>query len=187
MKIRSGNMETPELGTHLARVVGVTDLGHQPGFEYNGKQVDDKWKIELTYELVSTLMKDGRPFHVSEEVTNTDNSKGTLVKRVNSVGGDINNVGQLINTPCMVEYGPSPETGKPKVLNVSAPLAGVPVPELTNQPWFFDMDDADADEFTALHQWRKDKITRAKNFPETELYKELLKEGLLEDDEVQEY
>ena len=64
----SKKREQPEGGTHMARLVGITDLGEQPGFIYQGKEIESQFKREFTYELVNAHMSDGRPFHVSEEM-----------------------------------------------------------------------------------------------------------------------
>ncbi len=67
-----GEKDVPEAGTHFARVVGLTDLGHQPGFEYKGDDVPSSYKVEFTYELVNSHMADGRPHWVSEDINVND-------------------------------------------------------------------------------------------------------------------
>ena len=166
MMIRSGgNREQAPFDTHLARIVGITNLGHQPAFDWGGGVSEDKWKIELTFELVDTAMKDGRPFHVSKEYNNTDNEKGTLYGIAQAIGQDIHKIEEWLDTPCMVQFGPN-QNGKPNVLSVTGVPGSIPVASLQNEPKLFDMcaEPADLDGWAGLHKWRQDKIKKALNF-----------------------
>ena len=182
---KGGTREAAPEGTHLARIVGVTNIGHQPAFNYGGGVAEDKWKIELCFELAEK-MSDGRPFHVSKEYTNTDNEKGTLVSIAQAIGKSVYEIEDWVNTPCMVQYGPN-KNGKLNVLSV----AGVPgsiagtVPPLENEAWVFDMNapEADLEGWAKLHKWRREKIKKALNFQETDLYAKLLASGDLDDDD----
>lgn len=185
MKIRSGAKakEQPNEGTHLARVVGLCNLGLQPGFMYGGEMTEDAYKIEITYELVATDMKDGRPFHVSEDVTNTDNEKGKLLQRCMSTGVSINAVQAMITKPCMVSLKHN-EKGYAKINNVAGVPAGIPVPELRNTPVYFDIyaDEADVETFNSFSDFKKSKFTKALDYKETALYKAVA-EGSTSDDQ----
>lgn len=170
--------EQPSAGTHLARVVGLSRLGLQPGFMYQGEMTEDAFKIEITYELVSENMKDGRPFWVSEEVTDTDNEKGKLYGRALAVGAPLEDISQFINKPCMVSIKHN-EKGYAKVQNVAGVPSGIPVPELRNPSVLFDIysDQPDVDAFQAFPEFKRNKITSALDFNTTALYKALAEDA----------
>jgi len=191
MKVRSSQMEQAPVATHFARIVGVVNLGHMPAFEYGaGKVAPAKWKIELTYEFVDTGMAaDGRPFHVSEEITNTDNKKGTLFARAGALGHSCGNCGpDWLGTPCMVSYGPG-QTGKNKITGVSGVPMGSPVSDLKNPSYFFDMeaDEPDMATWDTFSNFRKGKMRKALNLEETVLYQKLVETNDLGEEEKSEY
>jgi len=180
MKPRSSlkQKEQPNAGTHLARVVNITRLGLQPGFQWQGEMTEDSYKIEITYELVSENMKDGRPFWVSEEVTDTDNEKGKLYSRAMAFGVPINDVSAFINRPCMVSVKHN-EKGYAKVQNVAGVPNGIPVAELRNPSSVFDIysETTDVDLFHSFPEFKRNKITSALDFKETALYRVLAEEA----------
>ena len=182
----SGAKDVPEKGNHFARLVGITDLGHQPGFEYRGKDVESQYKVTFTYELVNSLMEDGRPHWVSEDfkVSNWIGKNGgfdsTMMSRVKSIDvADDSNLGEdlreLLGKPCMVTVSLT-EAGWPKVAGqaaVSMIPAGMTVPDLVNEPFAFDMDNPDMDVWMRLTEFTKEKIKKALNFHESKLFENL--------------
>lgn len=181
--------EQPDEGTHSARLLGITDLGHQPGFVYNGKTIPSEYKLEFTYELVSSKMEDGRPFLISEELTNKDwedektGRASTLVARAKALLGKsykdgLSNPDKLIGCPCMVsvtynDKGYARLRGQAAV--GSTPI-GYKVDEMENKPFTFDTAEPDMDIWAAMPDFKKEKITNAFDFNETQLAK-ILAEG----------
>ena len=182
----------PQGGTHMARLLGIVDLAHQPGYQYRGKDIESTWKLELTYELVNSRMKDDRPHVVSEDVKNNNYDKNgklsNLMARVKALdpenfSGDGTDLNILLGKPCMVTVTID-AGGYPKVRGQAA-VSGVPfgmeVPELENTPYtfaFFSDDEEnplepDMDAWVKLSSFTQDKIRRALNFQGTELSKEL--------------
>lgn len=188
-KAASGNIDNPNPGTYMARVVGITDLGHQPGYEYQGNQVDPAYQLSFTYELVSSFMQDGRPHWVSEDVKNSDyfdSKKGLaskLMKRVyaldpdGSLTRDGKELANLINRPCMVEVKLS-NTGYPKVNNVTGAPNGIPVAELVNDPFIFDLDEPDVEMFRRFPEFIQKKIVGNLEFSGSKLDTALLEAGI---------
>lgn len=176
--------EYPEAGTYLARLVGLTDLGHQPGFVYQGKEIPSTYKVEFTYELVTTDMEDGRPFWVNEEVAvndfEGDGITSTMMARVRCIdkANESNNgkdLTKLLGKPCMVTVSIN-DNGYPKLRGqaaVSGVPVGMPVPELRNDTFSFDMDSPDLDLWAKFPEFKQEKIRTAINFDETALAKEL--------------
>lgn len=182
--VRKSKTSTPAPeGTHFCRIIGVTDLGHQPGFEWSGGSADSAYKIELTYELVNTNMDESgqekRPFLVSEEVKNTDSDKGTLYKRCSSVGiGSVSNVADLVGRPAMLTVEHNAK-GYAKVKNLSGVPMGTTVEASTNPEFTFSPSNPEAtvEEFLSFPNMRKNKITSALDFHETPLYMKLVEAG----------
>lgn len=179
----------PEITTHMGRLVGLVDLGHQPGYIYNNKKIESTWKIEFFYDLPSSLMEDGRPHRVSEEI-NQDDFEGLgltskMMARVRSLdpeneSKDGKQLIMLLGKPCSITLTES-KNGYPKIKGipaVSSPPLGVEVPPLVNEIFSFDMEDPDMEMWEKLGKFTKEKIQRAINYPETELYRQLQ----LEDD-----
>lgn len=180
-----GSKEQPELTTHMARLVGLVDLGHQPGYEYQGKKIESSWQIEFTYELPRALMEDGRPHFVSEQVKVDDYEGKSIVSKMMSrvrtldpenISNDGKDLAALLGKPCMVTLSPG-NNGYVK-LKGQAAVGGVPlgveVPPLVNPTFVFDMEDPDMDLFYSFPQFKQERIVAAINYEETELCRQLL-------------
>jgi len=176
MKVRKAQSqrEQPPEGVHLARVVGLYNLGHQPGFTWAGGEAEDAFKFEITYELVATKMKDDRNFWVSEEVTNTDNEKGKLRQRITSAGGTFDSVEGIVGKPMMVTIEHN-QKGYAKITNVAGVPTGLPVPELENETQIFDIyaNPSQKELFLSFPEFKQNKIKNALDFNETQLSKDL--------------
>lgn len=163
MKARrsGGPADQPVVGTHMARLVGMVDLGHQQGFEWQGKEIPSAYKLRLTYELPNSLTQDGRPHWVHEEVTNSDNDKSTLSVRVRTMQGSFNDLTQMLGKPCMVTLVEN-KNGYLKIDGqggVGGVPAGIPVPELANPTFFFDTEKPDMDIFDNFPEFIQKKLT----------------------------
>ena len=182
----NGPKDVPPTGTHMARLVGITDLGHQPGFEYKNNEIPSAWKLEFTYELSNSRTGDGRPHWISEEVKNNNFEKegggvaSTLMRRVRSLdptneSEDGDDLMALLNKPCMVTVSEG-KNGYPKLngqMAVAAIPMGMEVPELENPTFAFDMDDPDMGLWEGFAEFKKRKIKEALNYSETKLSQEL--------------
>jgi len=176
MKTRTGGAqkEQPTEGNFFARVVGLSDLGMQPAWIWQGETVEPQYKIEITYELVTENMADGRPFWVSEEMKNSDNEKAKLYSRCLSAGADVHNLPTLLTKPVMVTIKRD-EKGYGRIKNVAGVPTGIPVPELRNSTQLFDIysDTPDLDMFESFSEFKKDKFKKALDFKETALFRAL--------------
>jgi hypothetical protein len=184
--------EQPQEGTHVARLLGIVDLGHQPPFIYEGKKVESQYKYEFTYELVNHTMEDGRPFVVSEELTNKnweDEKTGrasTLVSRARSLLGKgyklgLIDVTEMLGEPCMVSVSLN-NNGYAKVKGQAAVGSvpfGMDVDPLANEPYFFDMDDDKPDMtlWDKMPEFKQKKIMEALNYPDSNLAKVISEES----------
>lgn len=183
MRVRTTQRAQPPEGVHMARVCGLADIGHQPGFTWSGGEVDSTYKYELTYELVNTTLDDGsdyadRPFWVSEEVTNTDSDKGKLKKRLAASGTPFVQIESFVNCPVMVTIEHN-EKGYAKITNVTGVPSGIEVRELQNEPVIFDLysPTPDVEQFKNFSEFKRNKIQAALDFKQTPLFKALFEDG----------
>jgi hypothetical protein len=188
MRVRSTQRVQPDEGVHFARIVGLADIGHQPGFTWSGGEVDSSYKYEITYELVNTEMDDGsdyadRPFWVSEEVTNTDSDKGKLKQRLQAVGLPFVQVESMVGEPVMVTIEHN-DKGYAKIVNVAGVPTGTEVRELRNQAVIFDIYDEspDVEQFKSFSEFKQKKIQDALDFKTTPLFKALYEDGYFDED-----
>jgi len=183
MKARKSKSEQPEIGTHLARVVRLAALGHQPAWEYNGEEVPSSHQLEITYELVNTLMKDGKPFFVSEQLKNSDNEASSLSVRVAATGASFDKLEEMLEKPVMVTVKLS-QKGRAQVAGkggVSGVPVGMPIPDLVNEPKSFDpySENVDMEEFDSFPEWKQDSFKKALDFGEMVLSRKLAEENNL--------
>jgi len=176
--------DIPSVGTKMARLVNLIDLGHQPGFEWQGEQIKSQYKIAFTYELTGSMTQEGMPHHVTEDVNVSDyvgdGIISKMMKRVFAldptgvISDNGKNLPALIGLPCMVTIQHN-KNGYEKISEVSGAPEGIPVPELKNDPKIFNMDEPDMNLYHKLPDYVKDKMQKALDFNETALSKELLK------------
>ena len=185
MRVRTNDSkrEQPQAGVHMARVVALADIGHQPPFTWKGGEADSSYRFEITYELVNARMEDGRPFWVSEEVNNTDNEKGKLRQRVMATGIQFSNIQEILDKPVMITVELN-EKGYPKIINVAGVPQGLDIPGLSNETTMFDIynEIPQLEEFRAFPEFKRNKIIKALDFNETSLYKALEANGEVGED-----
>lgn len=171
-KTKGEPLDIPEKGTHMARVVGLIDLGHQPAWEWQGETIKDQFKITFTYEFPNSLMEDGRPHWVSEDVNVNDfegeGISSTMMKRVRAIDNENDtqngqDLSKLLGKPCMVTIDYNAK-GYPKIKGVSGVPMGMSVPDLNGLSMSFDMDSPDLDVYATFSDFVKDKISKALNF-----------------------
>ncbi len=178
----SGSIDSPAAGTYMARVVGLIDLDLQPGFEWQGEEIEPQYKVQITYELPSSRTKEDKPHWVSEDFKVSDHERSKMYNRVRTLDADGSithngeNLAALISTPCMVEVDVNAK-GYAKVKNVTGAPAGIPVPELENTPQVFDWDSPDMDTFRKFPEFIQNKLKSSLNFEGSPLYRELMMSG----------
>lgn len=172
-KSSSGKNGRVEDGTYMARIVQVVDLGVQKG-EYKGEEYI-RPEVMITFEFpTETLTIEGeeKPRWLSRQYTVSMNEKSALYSLVNAADPDGkatkkgSNAKGLLSLPVMVTVG-STATGNAKVVGVSRMMKGMSIPELYNDPVFFELDSNDTankQAFEGLPDWLKEKIQTSMNF-----------------------
>lgn len=170
--------DQPQAGLKSGRLVGLVDLGHQPGYVYQGEDIQSKYKIRFTYELVTSMTEDNRPHWVHEDV-NVSNYEGkgitsTMMKRVRAldptmaISNNGKNLKALIGSPCMVEVTIN-EGGWARVSGVSGVPEDYPVAQLANDPLLFNMEEPDFAQWDRLPEFIQKRITEALDYSESGL------------------
>lgn len=191
--------DEPKPDNHYARLVGIVDLGMQPGYEYKGEQVDAHFQVMFTYEFPESLMQDeeARPHWMSEDMKNSDyfeskKKASKMMKRVYAMDptGEKSNNGKnikpLLGSPCMVSVDYN-DRGYLNVIDVTgAPGGGANVGELKNPTFFCTFDEPNIEVYLRLPKFKQDKIKAALDFPGSNLEKALLAEGEIGDEEDKE-
>jgi len=181
MKARTSQAEQPSSQPHLSRVVRIINLGLQPGFQWEGEEIEAEYKIDFTFEILDENMRDGRPFWVSKEVNNKDSDKGNLFQYVTAAGATCSSVEQALTKPVSV----TPRLKKSGWATVDS-VSGLPmslanaVPELVNEPIFFDFteDEPDMDTWYKLDERTQEKIMKALDFNEFPIAAKLAVEAI---------
>lgn len=170
--------EPLEVGGYPARVVQVISLGLQEQDPYQGKPKDPKQEVRVVYELSDEFLidEDGnemedKPRWQAEEFTmnSLDSDMAKSTKRYYAIdpeeefGGDWT---KLLGMPCMVNITQNKGKGKHEGrifnniggVNAIRAKEAKKMPELANEPLFFDVDDPDLEVFLSLPQFVQDKI-----------------------------
>lgn len=167
--------EAAPIGNHIARCVGMIDLGTQQG-EYQGKTTHAR-KIVLRWELPNELISEGewagKPFVVSQFYTASLSEKANLRKVLESwrgkpfspeelMGFESKN---LLDKPCMVNITHT-EKGKAKVTSVAQVPKGMQVPGRFNDLLYFSLDDFKGEVFNGLPKYYQAMIGKSPEWAE---------------------
>lgn len=169
--------EAAPVGNHVARCVGIIDLGTQEG-EYQGKTTHAR-KVVIRWELPNELISEGdfagRPFVVSKFYTASLSEKANLRKDLASWRGrdftpeelsgfDSKNI---LDKPCMVNVIHN-EKGKAKVAGVSPVPKGMQVPGRVNDLLYFSLEESEfkPEIFEGLSEFYKEQIRKSPEWGE---------------------
>ena len=154
-----GTFEQAPVGAHVARCIGLVDIGTHHG-EYEGvanvrHQVIVRW--ELPNEKIASGDYAGEPFAVSEFYTLSLGEKANLRKVLTSWRGkeftddelkgfDLKSI---LNKPCMVQVGRN-KKDRAKVQAVMSLPKGMVVPDQVNPGVYFSLSEFDQGVFDSL-------------------------------------
>lgn len=198
IKKGKGKLVSPLLDTdnYPARVVQVVDLGLQANKFDKG---ETHYRMMLTYELSDAFCLDeegndvlDKPRWFSEEINvidlpegmdlqdiYTDQYRGKAKMVIRARAFDPKGVhdfdfSKYLDSPCavtMIQKKKKDGTLKNEVGNVTAPMRGMVVPELVNEPKFFSLDEPDLEVFKSLPDWVQEKIKENLEFNGSPLQK----------------
>lgn len=153
----SGDFKQPPAGTHLARCIGVIDLGTQKS-EYQG-QANIRRQVILRWELPSELMDDGRPFICSKFYTASLNEKSRLyADLVNWRGKEFSadelkgfDAKNVLDKSCMVSITEN-DQGKARVTGIMKGPKHMECPQRVNDLVYFSLEPGEfkREDFDAL-------------------------------------
>ena len=162
-----------EPGTYMGVCIGVVDIGEQTSTF--GTKTDTKDRILFVIEFPSeTIEIDGerKPRQLSKEVTKTNSEKGTLKALISAWTGKTYTEEELIEfelfdllgQPCMVTVSLSANGNYSNISNIVQFPKGFPAPKTETQPYTFDMDDWNDEQFGALPEWIQNKIKKSTQY-----------------------
>lgn len=161
LPFKGGDFEATPAGNHVARLYSIIDIGLQDGGQY-----EDKRKIVLTFELGNELMKDGRPFAISQFFTASLHEKAGLCLALEAIAGRklpeekkaTFDMRTMLGIPCMLNV--VHETGgdgkvRAKIKGFGQLPKGLEAPALVNEKVFYDLDAPDKAVYDSLPDWIK--------------------------------
>ncbi len=171
------DFEQASAGNHVARCVGMIDLGTQQS-DYQGKTTHAR-KIVLRFELPNELIADGeyagRPFIVGKFYTASLSEKANLRKDLESwrgrpftpeelAGFDSKNI---LDKPCMVNVVHT-EKGKAKIASIAPIPKGMQTPPRINDLLYFSLerDEFDGKIYEGLSDFYKGEILKSPEWAE---------------------
>lgn len=153
----SGDFKQPPTGTHLARCIGVIDLGTQKS-EYQG-QANIRRQVILRWELPTELIEDGdakgKPFICSKFYTASLNEKSRLyADLVNWRGREFSaeelkgfDSKNVLDKACMISITEN-EQGKARVTGIMKAPTHMPCPPRVNDLIFLSLEPGEFDRAT---------------------------------------
>lgn len=169
---KGGDFEQPPVGLHVARSVGLIDIGTQIG-EYQGQQTIKRQfilKWELPNELMSRGDAAGMPFVVSKFYTASLSEKSTLRKELEAWRGKAFTKDELagfdartiLDKPCMVQI--AEKNGRNKVTAVTCLPKNTPVPPAVNRIQWFSLDEFDESMFNSFSDKLQEMIRKSPEY-----------------------
>lgn len=167
-------------GTHIARCIGVIDLGHQSGTDMKGNPVQQH-KVRISWELPeeTVVFKDDEgpsPFVVSKEYTLSLHEKSNLRAHLEAWRGrrftdeELKGfaVQKLLGVPAAVSIQHVPfKDGSgsfAKITAVAKPMKGVVCPEQVMETLHYEVEDGRGGVFSKLPEWLQEKIAGCSEF-----------------------
>lgn len=181
-RVKQPNIEP---GSYPARVVSVIDLGVQPQRAYKGEAKPPHQMIRVTYELTDVFMldKDGKevedkPRWIAEDfkLHNLKADLAVSTKRYKTIDPDNDHDGDwaaVLGKGVMVGIVNNESKG-----NTYDNVSGTSVmrkrdldklPELVNEPYFFDLTDPDMEVWKRIPQWLQEKVQANINYEGSKL------------------
>ena len=158
------------LGTHLARCIGVVDIGTQHSDVYDVTQR----KVVLRWELPTEKMDDGRPFICQKFYTQSLNEKSNLyADLVNWRGKEFTaeelkgfDARNILDKTCMVSI--TEKNGKSRVTGIMKGPKSMEVPARVNDLVYLSLEPGEFDQatFDSLSDWFKEQIRKSPEYAE---------------------
>jgi hypothetical protein len=163
--------EQAPAGNHVARSIGMIDLGTQTG-EWQGKPTVRR-QIVIRWELPTETMHDGKPFIVSKFYTASLGERATLRAHLTAWRGREFTSQELMSfhaknilgKPCLLNVIHS-DSGKARVEGIGALPKGMEVPPQINPTVYFSLEREEFDTkiFETLPDFYKELIKKSPEY-----------------------
>lgn len=185
MSINAENKSKPRelipAGNHVARCIGMIEIGNIMEQDFNTRQMKKACKVMVTWELPDELRifdekKGKQPLVVSKEYTLSMNEKANLRKDLESwrskgfteIEAKSFDITVLLGIPCMLNISHIPKPSNPtemkeKIVITSLPK-GLKVPDQINPFTILSYDNFDDKVFEKLPDFLKTKIKSSEEY-----------------------
>ena len=164
------NFTPAPAGTHLARCIGIYDLGKQKKVYL--EEVSWKPQLRLTFELPNCLMTEGelagKPFIVSNNYTLSLHKnallrrdiEGWANKKLSEENCSTLDILAFLGKPCTLNIVHNEGNGRTyaNIASISPKMEGMDCPEAANPLISFEIANHTPEEWAALPEWLQNKI-----------------------------
>lgn len=178
MNFDNGNnqdFEQPTAGTKPGRLVGLYDIGIQPGKPFNGEPAKDRRQVVFVFELVGKeKQSDGKPFQISKFATVSLHKKGNFVPIIKALGINVKTksndwyeaptvpLSNALGEPVMVSVEIAEDGGKAFISSINAPIDGMVFAEPVTSLGYLDQDEEGwRDQYAKAPAWIQKMCQRA--------------------------
>lgn len=169
-------------GSHMARLVAVTDLGLQPRPPWGDQEKKPCYRVRLTFELPKQRIEvdgESRPKWLDKELNVSTFENSNMVKFYEVLDPDNVHKGdltKLIGAPCAVIVVHNEKDGNvyDNIQDITPLMDGIEVPELENPPRVFDLSSPDMEQWERLPKFLQDKIKSNLEFKGSKLERILM-------------
>ena len=162
-----------EPGTYMGICVGVVDIGEQTSTFGNTSKTSERimFVIEFPSEKIEV---DGeqKPRQLSKDYTRTSDDRGALKALITGWTGktftqselEEFDVFELLLQPCMVTVTLSANGNYANISSIVQFPKGFPAPQTETQPYTYDLDKWNDEQFAALPEWIQNKIKKSTQY-----------------------
>jgi len=171
----NADFENAPEGNHPARCYRVADLGTQEK-KFKGEVTGVAPRILITWEIVTEMMADGRPFSISNFYTFSSNPKSNLVRDLSSwrgkpfepseLGANGFDLSKLLGVGCLLNIvHATTSTGTyANIAAVTRPPKGLEIAALTNPQVMFDLSNFNQATYDSFGDGLKTMIARSPEY-----------------------
>lgn len=183
MKVSAkSSFEAPPPGTHFARCIGLIGIGTHKSI-YQGR-TDFRDEIILMFEMPFERRSDGKPFTINQNYTRSLGKKANLRKALVAWRGRDFTAEELkefemkniLDKGCQIVCTQN-DQGYVNITSIAGLPKGTDLPPRVNDLLYFDVQEFDPDQFEALPEYFKEKVTSSYEYREQAEFGRILPES----------
>jgi len=170
-----------DAGAYPARLLSLATLGLQEQRPYKGEQKDPAVEVMFTFEILGqtiTINDEEQPRIISRRAKFVGGDRSNFTKWVKALDPDgsksngYKELSGLLGLPCQVEvqvYQDKDNNDRNGMGNLTQLMAGFEAPEMQMQPFIFNFDQPEWEDFQKLPRWVQNACKNALNFEDSAL------------------